>query len=387
MPHPSHPGAPPDETLRRYPWWDVFYLVTGIAMAVFAVVYTADPFNKAMSIALTAAMGAWYWFLGRRVILWRIDRDRYTTAYVVGLIVLYAAYTLVQESSTLILMALSPMVFWLGDKLLSLITVVSFALSTVVGAAIAGYDLTPAIVISLAIAVASLVFGAWVDRIIVQSRERAELIATLSASRQEVARLSMEAGVAAERQRLAADIHDTLAQGFGSIVMLAQAVRVSLAHDPSAADGQLDLIERTARDNLAEARAMVAASQPLALQSATVAEAIRRLGEEYAAQVRLDGEPRPLPPPVAVVLLRSCQEALTNVRRHARATNVHIELSFTDEVVRLSVADDGVGFDPGGGRGGFGLSGMRGRAGEVGGTLRVESEPGAGTTVALEVPA
>ena len=379
--------APADATLRRYAWWDVFYLVTGIAMVVFAVLYTDGAFDKAASVALLAAMALWYWFLGRRVILWRLDRDRYTTAYVVGLIVLYAAYTLVQESSTLVLMALSPMVFWLGDKLLSLIAVVAFALSTVVGSAIAGHDLTPAVVISLAIAMASLVFGAWVDQIITQSRERAELIAELEASREEVARLSMEAGVAAERQRLAADIHDTLAQGFGSIAMLVQAVRVSAERDPSAVDGQLDLIERTARDNLAEARAMVAASQPLALQSATITEAIRRMGGEYGATVRLDGEPRPLPPPVAVVLLRACQEALTNTAKHAAARSVHIGLSFADDAVRLSVADDGTGFDPAECPGGFGLTGMRGRCGEVGGSLSVASSPGAGTTVVLEVPA
>jgi signal transduction histidine kinase len=88
-----------------------------------------------------------------------------------------------------------------------------------------------------------------------------------------------------------------------------------------------------------------------------------------------------------VVLLRVCQEALTNVRKHAGASRAQITLSYGKDLVRLAVCDDGAGFDPARAVGGFGLRGMRGRVTEAGGRLQVRSEPGAGTTVSVEVPA
>jgi signal transduction histidine kinase len=125
--------------------------------------------------------------------------------------------------------------------------------------------------------------------------------------------------------------------------------------------------------------------QPAALAAVTVEEAVRRLAD--GAEFTVTGEPRQLPPAVAVVLLRSCQEALTNIRKHSGATIVRIGLSYLDGMVALSVADDGRGFDPGEDACGFGLSGMRGRATEVGGAMTVDSAPGRGTTVRVEVPA
>jgi signal transduction histidine kinase len=233
---------------------------------------------------------------------------------------------------------------------------------------------------------AAVWLGVWIDRVVRQSTERAELIAELEASRAEVARLSHEAGVAAERARLAGEIHDTLAQGFTSIITLLQAA------DPALADERLALAVRTARENLAESRALVAALAPPALGDGSLLDAVRRqaarAGEGATATpaFRSTGEPRPLPTAVEVVLLRAAQEALTNVRRHAAAGEVSVVLAYEEDRVRLVVRDDGRGFDPGH-RPGSGLDGMRARAEQVGGVLTVRSEPGAGATIELEVPA
>jgi signal transduction histidine kinase len=231
-----------------------------------------------------------------------------------------------------------------------------------------------------------------VERIIEQSSERRELIRELEATRAELAEVSREAGVMAERERLAAEIHDTLAQGFTSILMLLQAAEPRIGPDPAQARRQVGLAVRTARENLAEARALVAAVPPTALGDSSLDEAVRRLsdrlGEELdvATECVVSGEPRRLAARSEVVLLRAAQEGLANVRKHAKASRVGIELAYGATAVRLHVRDDGTGFDPDRANG-FGLRGMRERAAQVDGTLDVRSAPGAGTTLTVEVPA
>ena len=102
----------------------------------------------------------------------------------------------------------------------------------------------------------------------------------------------------------------------------------------------------------------------------------------------MSGRPRPLPMAAEVVLLRVCQEALANVRKHAeRAVPSTVRLGYDPDAVRLEVSDDGAGFDPDRVNGGYGLRGMRTRVAEAGGTLTVCSAPGAGTRVSAAVPA
>ena len=100
----------------------------------------------------------------------------------------------------------------------------------------------------------------------------------------------------------------------------------------------------------------------------------------------MTGTARRLPTGTEVVLLRVCQEALANVRKHAAAREVAVRLCYADDVVRLTVADDGAGFDPELITSGYGLRGMRDRVAQVGGTIQVTSAPGAGTQVCAEVP-
>ncbi|MGY1604580.1 sensor histidine kinase [Geodermatophilus sp. SYSU D00815] len=243
----------------------------------------------------------------------------------------------------------------------------------------------------------SLALGLWVSRVLDQSSRRAELIEQLERTRAELAVAEHEAGVLAERERLAREVHDTLAQGYTSIVVLAQTAAGQVGSDPDGARERLALIEEVARDNLQEARALVAAFRPVALEDSTLVEALQRLadrfGRETGMAVRVDtaalGDGVGLRRDEEVVLLRGAQEALTNVRRHAGAAAVVIRVAAVGEgssrQVSVHVEDDGVGFDPAAGAG-AGLEGLRSRVAQVGGEVDVVSAPGEGTRVTVRVP-
>ncbi|MBD7918278.1 sensor histidine kinase [Cellulomonas sp. Sa3CUA2] len=238
----------------------------------------------------------------------------------------------------------------------------------------------------------AVVLGLWITQIAEQSEERAYLLEELSAAQDALAASHHAAGVVAERERLAAEIHDTLAQGFTSVVMLAQTASVELArdhHDRVAA--RLESIEGVARDNLAEARALVAAFAPPDLQDGTLADALARLAARFGTETGLrvdvvDDAGDTAGAEAQVVLLRAAQEALANVRRHADATHVTLRLARVGPEVVLEVVDDGRGLAADVPEGN-GLRGMRARADAAGGTLDVTAAPGRGTRVRLQVPA
>jgi len=207
------------------------------------------------------------------------------------------------------------------------------------------------------------------------------------------------AGLIGERQRLAHEIHDTLAQGFTSIVMNLEAADAILpAGSSPRAHWHLDQARLTARESLAEARRLVWALRPKLLEDASLPEALARLAERWSeasgvtAQTSVTGTPQPLPPEIEATIFRVAQEALTNVRKHARAQRTALTLSYMNDRVALDARDDGRGFDPdkaGDGsahEGGFGVETMRERIEQLGGTLSIESAPGEGTTLAVELP-
>jgi signal transduction histidine kinase len=253
-------------------------------------------------------------------------------------------------------------------------------------------NLSMAIAFTLVGVVATPVIGTVIMTSMRQRRELAAVVAELAASRAESARLSREAGAAAERERLAREIHDTLAQGFTSIVALAQAVEPELESDTNAAKRHVELIRATARENLAEARVMVAELTPTALHEGSLPSAIQRqcdrLSDEtgVAVTMRVDGDIPPLGMVTDVVLLRATQEAFANVRKHSQATTVAVSLSSADGLVRLTVSDNGIGLTENH-NDGFGLRGMRARVAQVGGTMSVSRTASGGTQVNVDVPA
>ncbi|ROO84990.1 signal transduction histidine kinase [Actinocorallia herbida] len=231
-----------------------------------------------------------------------------------------------------------------------------------------------------------------------ESERRRLLIEELTATRADLARAEHTAGVLAERERLAREIHDTLAQGLTSIQLLLRAAERALPARPDAAARHVDRARETAADNLAEARRFVAALSPPALEGTTLADALERLCagtgplDRVAVRFAVVGEPVPLPRAQEVALLRVAQSALANIVQHARAGGAEITLRYALAEVRLDISDDGVGFDtaprsaPGLAGGGFGLAAMRARLQALGGTLTVASAPGGGTGVAARLP-
>jgi signal transduction histidine kinase len=169
--------------------------------------------------------------------------------------------------------------------------------------------------------------------------------------------------------------------------MLIQAVEAELDHDLPQARRHLALMDATARQNLAEARALVAGGTPADLDGASLPDALRRLAARHDATLDVTGPVRALPAGPEVVALRSCQEALTNARKHAGSpVGAGITLTYADDALTLAVRDDGRGFDPEAATDGYGLAGLRARAAEVGGTARIRSAPGHGTTVTVRLP-
>jgi signal transduction histidine kinase len=193
-----------------------------------------------------------------------------------------------------------------------------------------------------------------------------------------------------ERNRIARDIHDGLGHYLTVVYVQLEAAHALLDREPQSARAALLKAQEMTREGLADVRRSVALLRgPSAAQRPLLA-AIEKLASECRADgidaaIRLSGTPRPLPEAVELTLYRAAQEALTNVRRHARASRLQIELAFAAGAgIRLRVEDDGVGAErPGQG---FGLLGLRERAESVGGKLSVESSPGRGFVLQMELP-
>lgn len=222
--------------------------------------------------------------------------------------------------------------------------------------------------------------GLWFTAVYQHGVETHALLHRLTAAQDEVAVLHRDAGVVAERERLAAELHDTIAQTLAGTVMLAQRGRRELAAGVLA-DSTLALIEEAAREALAETRTLVAAGAPVS-RGQGLAEALtvlvsriaRESDRDIAVQADAVGD---LDREREVALLRCAQEGLSNARRHSGAQRIEVALVEVDEVVELRVIDDGVGFDPAARADGFGLEGLRVRLSSLGGELHVDGSPGA----------
>lgn len=223
-----------------------------------------------------------------------------------------------------------------------------------------------------------------VERLEVALHENAGLHAQLVAQ-------ARESGTQDERQRLAGELHDTLAQGLSGIITQLQAAQRS-ARVQGDSQEHVERALRLARSSLTEARRSVKALAPQELGRAHLPDALRTLTERWSqnqgtrAQVDVTGASEPLSPAIEVSLFRVAQESLTNVAKHAEASRVGVTLSYTGTEVLLDVRDDGRGFAKGVGTG-FGLISMRQRIRGVGGHVEVQSAPGEGTSVSARVPA
>lgn len=375
-------------------WWDAAFGVI-IALTTVAVVLEGTRGGHlAVACAAMAAIVVAYLLWGARAAR---TRDRRLALMYLVVVVVGTGVTVSQAgvASLLLFIAFAQVWMLLESIRYGILGCVALAASTSVGI-LAQYDfdlavmgeVVPQMLVTLVFAIG---LGLWFHVAMRRAEQHVRLLGKLHVAQTQLAQTSHEAGVLAERERLAREIHDTLAQGFTSVVMQAQAASAALdVGDDGAARDRLHVIEETARDNLAEARALVAAFAPVALQDASLPQALGRLGSRFAEETGLavdvgTGQVGALSPTVEVVLLRAAQEALANVRRHARARSVVVRLGQEEGEVTLTVADDGTGIGADV-TDGFGLAGMRERVRSAGGTLAVGPGDDGGTTLCARVP-
>jgi signal transduction histidine kinase len=265
------------------------------------------------------------------------------------------------------------------------------AMATEIGGVIrTGEFLTGNVLVTVAGYMAGVLLGLSVHRIIKRSEEQARrLSAELESTQRELAEAHRRKGAADERERLAREIHDTLAQGFASIIALAEATRADIDTDPEKSAQQLLSIERTARENLAEARVLVGSAPQSGITPGSVARTLRRTLDRFAENTGLtvsaDLPDIECDQPTRIALLRCTQESLANVRKHAAASTVSLVLAQHPHGIELEITDDGRGFVAGNSHG-FGLNGMRKRLAELGGELTVTSSVGDGTRILAMIP-
>ncbi|GAA1447548.1 sensor histidine kinase [Leifsonia poae] len=229
-----------------------------------------------------------------------------------------------------------------------------------------------------------------------ESAEREQLMLELIATRDQLLATERESGVLAERARLAREIHDTVAQGLSSIQMLLHAAEREAPDGPGVE--YVRLARETAATNLADARRFVRELTPAALVEQGIGAALRRLADTQwrssalEVQVRVSDELE-LPMPVQTALLRIAQGAMANVVQHAEARSATIAIERDADTVRLTISDDGRGFDPAaaaaakasGASDSFGLTAARERVDQLGGVLTIDAEPGHGSTITVDL--
>ena len=394
---PEEASSRGDHAWERWTWvWHaIFYVLLLLSLVSSLADLGLYGRSQLAIISLSIVFGGWYWVMVMRTgFSERVTRG---LIYAAGAVMLWVVLTSLHPAYHILL-------FILFSQFYSLLPIRwAIPCSVVLTALIVGRGLIqePGSVFAWVFAgIFSVIFGSffglWIDSIIKQSRERQRLIEELKTTRGELAAEERRAGMLEERGRLAREIHDTLAQGFISIVTHLEAAEEELPPGAKPVEHHMDRAKRAARDNLVEARRLVAALRPEILESSSLPEALERISARWteetgiSAEVAITGDYEHLPQELQVTLLRVAQEALSNVRKHAEAHQVTLTLSYLEDLVVLDIQDDGAGFSPGtpdnGSEGGFGLQAMQERVEQLGGRLLVESAPGEGTTLAVQVP-
>lgn len=362
-------------------WWLLGLAGVGIFVIATLVVTTAPPVESAVGVVVVAVYAALFLLLRRRAV---VERSPAAIALIVAT-VLFAGAVAGLEPLLAIAQCFAYPAVWVLSEGRRDATLASIGVAIAVGAgfsvSITDANAWQQILLSQTLSVGfSIIMGNWIWRIAEFGAEKTRLLDELTAAQDELATLHRDAGITAERARMSREVHDTVAQSLTGLVLLAQRARRGFASG-SLDDETLELIETSARDALAETRALVAAAAPVELTQGGIAEALERLAERFERETRIrvsvsTSLDEPLDRDTEVVLLRCAQEGLANVRKHSAAAHARMELTVASGDARLVLRDDGRGF-PAEARAGFGLAGLRDRLALAGGTLEVDGTPGA----------
>lgn len=386
-------NTPADHNISDHliPVWHVFFYLVWAGNAFIALnQFPLD--NRAIGIAAFSALAVWYATSISRDDYWATHPIRYLFYLAVGWL-LWSPLAAIDAAHMMMLAAFFPLIFvrlplrWaiVGATMLSGLVVVILSIAS-------GEEAIVSLLLGAGMVLSAIVLGGFINAIVQQSEARHDLIRQLQATRESLATAEAERVLLQERQRIANEIHDTLAQAFSGILMHLDAAEAQ----PDTAQLYLGHIRQIARDNLAEARRFVWQLRPEVLAQESLPTALRSsvmkwcAGDSIQPDVIVTGRPYALLPMSEVAILRVAQEAISNSRKHAKASTVRVTLSFTDNAVLLDVWDDGIGFAPNEQHptalSGLGLQTMRERVEQVGGTFAVESNLGDGTIISINIP-
>ncbi|WP_022884522.1 sensor histidine kinase [Glaciibacter superstes] len=383
-------------------WWDVAFAGAIAIMAVVTVVtWAPSEASRVAALATLAAIGVCYVAFGRR----GLDEERASVAFRVVLIVGCGVGTFFSPNVATLQAIAFPFLWALTESVVACI-VLSGLLATSIGLGFAIQQGGTPDAIMQAIMIAGLSFafavalGLWITKIAEKGDRHRVLLEELTAAQGELAALHRDAGSAAERERLAREIHDTIAQNLTSAVMLAQRARReldALGADTGAVEDTVEMIESTAREALTDARSLVASMSPVRSAASggaesSLAETVGRLAVRFERETGIQVDSRVFVAgfdrELEVVLLRCAQEGLANVRKHSRASVASVVIVRDGDDVILEVRDNGRGLGSYAPEteSGFGLAGMRDRVDLVGGRLDVSGGPDGGAVLRVSVP-
>ncbi|MGV8885496.1 MAG: sensor histidine kinase [Microbacteriaceae bacterium] len=378
--------------MRVSRWWHISVVGVTIVVAAVTNLIGYNDGNVAWGfIGLGVFLLGWF-ALGQ----FSFGREPHATIYAVFLILIIGFLTACDPSYASMQAVIYPLLWSMVEPMRrAVVAVFGVAISVFIGLAINSSwsgIIEAAVIAGLSLSF-SLAMGMWISGVFRENDARKELLVQLQAAQASLAALSRDAGVTSERERLAREIHDTIAQDLTGLVLLAQqAQRLLGGGQVAAASDQLALLEENARLALSETRALVAATSPAALDDGGIAPALERLAVRFIREtginvsVRATDATAPLDRATEVVLLRCAQEGLANIRKHAFAHSATLTLSTSTAGTSLTIDDDGSGFDPQLTDGaGFGITGMRDRLALVDGSLDISSSA-AGTRLVISLP-
>lgn len=395
---------------RTLRWWDLGCAAVLIFVAVVGVIdaFAGDPkwatgVGVGVRILILTGpaiiVGVLYVTLGRGALLGGMVDTPVSSrsGAFLALLVLMLLVGTITDPMYAMFQALAYPIVWtvLTDYRGAVLWCVAVAVSTGSGIYLGLFAFNPetAIWTALTTGIVSFVFavfmGTWISRIHDRGETYRELAEQLRRSQGEVAALSEAAGASMERERMSRDLHDTLTQTLTGLVMLSEQTERALdAGDEARARDRLARVGSAARSAVAEARALVATTQPIGEDG--LEHAIERVAAALRADTGLEIEcaltPVRLTRDREVVLLRAAQEGLANARKHARAQRVVVTLAPVDaDGALLRVEDDGVGPGEGAREGGFGLTGLADRVRAVGGEVRFDARAGGGSRLEVQL--
>jgi signal transduction histidine kinase len=399
------PSTSRQDTRFANPFLKVWHILAFLMLAIglsFCLLDGGVALNqKLLALPLSAGYGLWYW-------LFIIKRPRFCwnkgamVASFIAAIAISVALSWIHPSFLMLVFSFYGVTF--GALTLrwatGLVVMLSIALAWRFSGFTGGLNASslPVFVSFLLSAFFTVMLGLYIDSIIRQTREKQKVIDELEETRSDLAKAERQAGMLEERQRLAGEIHDNLAQGFTSIVMYLEAAEKAMDSDPGAVHKYILQARQAARQHLSEARGVLWALRPDVVAREPLSQALQRVVQRWCeesslpAHLEVTGSEHALPAAIETTFIKAAQEALANVRKHAHASQVNLTLSYMDDEAVLDVQDNGTGFDPGAAAGGaelqngYGLVALRERVTQLGGRLEVESAPGEGATVVISLP-